>query len=88
MRLPSVTTFVGNDVKGEGEWFDYVTGADGYAYGIPFGARRVVTFNPIDISMTPIGQDLGCERRDFRRKVFSLTTTAFTVVLLIGPFQF
>jgi hypothetical protein len=36
-----------------------VDGKDGFFYGIPSSARRVVKFNPLDKSLTEIGPDLG-----------------------------
>jgi len=40
-------------------WSEFVDGGDGFSYGIPYNARRVVKFNPLDKSMTEIGPDLG-----------------------------
>ena len=40
-------------------WSSFVDGGDGFFYGIPFNARRVVKFNPLDKSWTEIGPDLG-----------------------------
>ena len=34
-------------------------GKNGFLYGIPSGARRVVKFHPLDKSLTEIGPDLG-----------------------------
>jgi hypothetical protein len=60
MRLPSVTTLVGNEFDGgEHKFSDFVRGADDCIYGIPFKARRVVKFNPVDKSLKEIGPDLG-----------------------------
>ena len=60
MRFSSVTTLVGNEIEGNYKWSSSVTGADGCCvYGIPYNARHVGKFNPIDMSLTPIGQDLG-----------------------------
>jgi hypothetical protein len=36
-----------------------VDGKNGFFYGIPFNARRVVKFNPLDKSFTEIGPDFG-----------------------------
>jgi hypothetical protein len=41
------------------KWWDFVDGEDGFFYGIPFDARRVMKFNPLDKSFTEIGPDLG-----------------------------
>jgi hypothetical protein len=59
MRLPSVSTLVGNEIEGDDKWSDSVRGADDCIYGIPCDARRVVKFNPVDNSLTEIGPDLG-----------------------------
>ncbi len=59
MRLPSVTTLVGNELDGRRKKFsDSVRGADDCIYGIPFNARRVVKFNPVDQSLKEIGPNL------------------------------
>ena len=36
-----------------------MNGKNGFLYGIPFCARRVVKCNPLDKSLTEIGSDLG-----------------------------
>jgi len=60
MRLPSLlTTLIGDETEGRLKWFDFVDGGDGFFYGIPFDARRVVKFNPVNKSLTEIGPDLG-----------------------------
>ena len=60
MRLPSLlTTLIGDETEGRLKWFDFVDGGDGFFYGIPFDARRVVKFNSLDKSLTEIGPDLG-----------------------------
>ena len=59
MRLPSVTTLVGNEIEGYNKWSDSVAGANGCIYGIPSNARRVMKFNPTDDSLKEIGPDLG-----------------------------
>ena len=41
------------------KWHDFVKGKEGFLYGIPLRARRVVKFNPVDKSMEMIGPDLG-----------------------------
>jgi hypothetical protein len=41
------------------KWSAFVDGGDGFLYGIPSNARRVVKFDPLDKSMTEIGPDLG-----------------------------
>jgi hypothetical protein len=63
MAEPSLTTLIGAEIQGregrEGreKWSDFVDGGDGFFYGIPFDARRVVKFNPLDKSFTEIGPD-------------------------------
>jgi hypothetical protein len=63
MRLPSLTTLIdigiGDEIQGSLKWSAIVDGGDGFFYGIPCNARRVVKFNPLDKSMTEIGPDLG-----------------------------
>ena len=60
MTEPSITTlFLGDEIEGESKWLDFVDGKDGFFYGIPCNARRVVKFNPLDKSLTEIGPDLG-----------------------------
>jgi hypothetical protein len=59
MRLPSLTTLIGDEIHGYDKWSAFVDGGDGFLYGIPSRARRVVKFNPLDKSFTEIGPDLG-----------------------------
>jgi hypothetical protein len=60
MTEPSLlTTVIGYNIQGEHEWSTFVDGGDGFLYGIPYHARRVVKFNPIDKSLTEIGPNLG-----------------------------
>jgi hypothetical protein len=60
MPSPSLTTLIGDEIQGRDKWWDFVDGKDGFFYGIPSNARRVVKFNPIlDKSLTEIGPDLG-----------------------------
>jgi hypothetical protein len=63
MTEPSLTTFTFiGDVMRRGmqyKWSAFVDGGDGFLYGIPYDARRVVKFNPLDKSLTEIGPDLG-----------------------------
>jgi hypothetical protein len=61
MTEPSLTTLIdiGDQVKGKFKWLDFVDGKDGFFYGIPCNARRVVKFNPLDKSLTEIGPDFG-----------------------------
>jgi hypothetical protein len=50
---------IGDEIHGYRKWSNFVDGEDGFFYGIPSNARRVVKFNPIDKSFTEIGPDLG-----------------------------
>jgi hypothetical protein len=57
----SLTTLIGHGdmIRRYHKWSAFVDGGDGFFYGIPFSARRVVKFNPLDKSLTEIGPDLG-----------------------------
>jgi hypothetical protein len=55
----SLTTLIGDEIHGNSKWLEFVDGEDGFFYGIPYNARRVVKFNPVDKSLTEIGPDLG-----------------------------
>jgi hypothetical protein len=59
MTESSLTTLIGDEIQGRHKWSSFVDGGDGFLYGIPFHARRVVKFNPLDKSLTEIGPDLG-----------------------------
>ena len=63
MRLPSLTTLIDIDTsdrtQGRQKWAAFVDGGDGFLYGIPCDAPRVVKFNPLDKSLTEIGPDFG-----------------------------
>jgi hypothetical protein len=65
MEESSLTTLIGDEIQGytvplmNTKWSTFVDGGDGFFYGIPFDARRVVKFNPLDKSFTEIGPDLG-----------------------------
>jgi hypothetical protein len=54
-----LATLIGDDIQGDEKWLAFVDGGDGFFYGIPYNARRVVKFNPLDKSLTEIGPDLG-----------------------------
>ena len=56
---PSLTTLIGDEIEGDHKWSTFVDGKNGFLYGIPSGARRVVKFNPLDKSLTEIGPGLG-----------------------------
>ena len=67
MRLPSLNTLIdididiGDDIQRRlfCKWSTFVDGKNGFLYGIPCDARRVVKFNPLDKSLTEIGPDFG-----------------------------
>jgi hypothetical protein len=61
MTEASLTTFIdiGDQIQGDDKWSAFVDGGDGFFYGIPCDARRVVKFDPLDKSLTEIGPDLG-----------------------------
>jgi hypothetical protein len=59
MAESSLTTLIGDEIQGRDKWSDFVDGGDGFFYGIPYCARRVVKFNPLDKSLTEIGPDFG-----------------------------
>jgi hypothetical protein len=62
MSDSSLVTFVGEEIQNEDrmqKWRTFVDGKDGFLYGIPYQARRVAKFNPLDKSMELIGPDLG-----------------------------
>jgi hypothetical protein len=65
MAEASLTTLIDIDDEIEGfrrKWLGFVDGKDGFLYGIPSTARRVVKFNPLDKSLIEIGPDLGVGR--------------------------
>jgi outer membrane protein assembly factor BamB len=57
----SIETLLGDTINGgRKKWSTFVDGEDGFLYGIPSDARRVVKFHPNDkSSMVEIGPDLG-----------------------------
>jgi len=57
-----MSTLVGPSIEGAQKWRAFVTGSDNCIYGIPYRARRVVKFDPIDKSLTEIGPNLGDRR--------------------------
>jgi hypothetical protein len=61
MTEPSLTTLIdiGVEIEDCWRWSAFVDGKNGFFYGIPYNARRVVKFNPLDKSLTEIGPDLG-----------------------------
>ena len=53
-----ITTLIGEEVEGLfNKWLGTLAAPNGSLYGIPFIARRVAKFNPVDKSMTLIGPD-------------------------------
>jgi hypothetical protein len=54
-----LTTLIGDEIEGYHKWSAFVDGEDGFVYLIPYTARRVGKFNPVDKSFTEIGPDLG-----------------------------
>ena len=63
----TLSTLVGeNNFKTEenDNWYDTLAGVDGSIYGIPFNARRVVKFNPVNKSITHIGPDFGEKKQE------------------------
>ena len=55
-----LTTLVGEELEGCAyKWTSPLAAPNGFVYGIPANARRVVKFNPVDKSMTDIGPDFG-----------------------------
>ena len=61
MMESSLTTLIdiGDEIEGDEKWSAFVDGEDGFFYGIPSRARRVMKFNPLNKSLTEIGPDLG-----------------------------
>jgi hypothetical protein len=59
MAESCLTTLIDFTIDGDHKWSSFVDGGDGFLYGIPSDARRVVKFNPLDKSLTEIGPDLG-----------------------------
>ena len=54
-----LTTLIGHEIEGYSKWSAFVDGGDGFLYGIPSNARRVVKFDPLNKSLTEIRPDLG-----------------------------
>jgi hypothetical protein len=71
----SLTTLIGDEIQ-EG-YTTFVDGKDGFFYGIPCNARRVVKFNPIDKSFTAIGPDLGEDRNKWMCGVLANTGSIY-----------
>ena len=65
MSNSSLLAIVGEEIYEEqwwSKWSTFVNGKDGFLYGIPCEARRVVKFSPVDKSMEMIGPDLGDDK--------------------------
>ena len=76
---------LGDEIQGDLKWSNFVDGGDGFFYGIPFNARRVVKFNPLDKSFTEIGPDFGEGGYKWMRGCE--ITTAVSTVRLITPIE-
>jgi len=61
MTKPSLTALIGKNNLGDKRWSTFVDGGDGFWYGIPYHAPRVVKFDPLSKSSawTEIGPDFG-----------------------------
>ena len=55
----AISALVGEELEGEGEYWGTVAGKNGFIYGIPFWARRVIKFDAVVKSTTHIGPDFG-----------------------------
>jgi hypothetical protein len=95
MAESSLTTLIdiGDDIHDEiehgggGRWSAFVDGKNGFFYGIPAHARRVVKFNPLDKSLTEIGPDFGdnegkwyCGVRDNTGNIYCTPYLAFHIL--------
>jgi hypothetical protein len=77
MEESSLTTLIGDEIQGDDKWNAVVDGGDGFFYGIPFDARRVVKFNPLDKSLTEIGPDFGGGGNKWRCGVLANTGSIY-----------
>ena len=61
MTYPSITNLIDCNFQEhvEYKWHDFVDGGDGFLYGIPFNASKVLQIKIKDKSMKEIGPDLG-----------------------------
>jgi hypothetical protein len=59
MAESCLTTIIDFTIDGDHKWSAFVDGGDGFFYGIPSNAPRVVKFDPLVKSLTEIGPDLG-----------------------------
>jgi hypothetical protein len=73
----SLTTLIGDEIQGEYKWSAFVDGGDGFLYGIPSSARRVVKFNLLDKSLTEIGPDLGDDGEKWKCGVLANTGSIY-----------
>ena len=58
-----ISTLVGEELEGRNRYVGTVAAANSSLYCVPFSARRVVKFDPIDKSITHIGPDFGVGRK-------------------------
>ena len=79
MTAPSLATLIDieNEIQGQEKWSSFVDGGDGFFYGIPFDARRVVKFDPLDKSLTEIGPDFGGSGSKWRCGVLANTGSIY-----------
>ena len=64
----AITSLVGEELhEGHYKWSGSLAAPNGFVYGIPYNARRVVKFNPVDKSITEIGPDFGNGACKWRR---------------------
>jgi hypothetical protein len=75
MAKSSLTTIIGDE--GNWTWSSFVDGGDEFLYGIPYDARRVVKFNPLDKSLTEIGPDFGEGGAKWKRGVRANTGSIY-----------
>ena len=55
----AISTLIGVELEGNEDYRGTVAGNNGYLYGIPWFAPRVIKFNPVDKSITHIRPDFG-----------------------------
>jgi hypothetical protein len=79
MMEPSLTTLIGDEIEGDDKWSAFVDGKNGFFYGIPSNARRVVQFDPLNKSFTEIGPDLGEGRNKWLCGVLANTGSIYSV---------
>lgn len=62
-----------------GKWGDFVDGGDGFLYGMPWNARKVLQFKIDDKSTREIGQDVGKEADKYSRGVRAANGSIYCV---------